>query len=135
MMLCVLSFFHFFPLKSGPCLSILNIKILTSFLHDDLLSFNHFCAPDLALACHGPDTFREIFHLNNFCPPPRFAFSTSLLTDSVISISKFLFVTLNLHLANVSCHPCQIDRLLPCYKVVDFLRNLQKSGRWCLTTF
>ena len=135
MMLCVLSFFHFFPLKSGPCLSILNIKILTSFLHDDLLSFNHFCAPDLALACHGPDTFREIFHLNNFCPPPRFAFSTSLLTDSVISISKFLFVTLNLHLANVSCHPCQIDRLLPCYKVVDFLRSLQKSGRWCLTTF
>ena len=134
-MLCVFSFFHFFSLKSGPCLSILNIKILTSFLHDDLLSFNYFCPPDLALACHGPDTFREIFHLNNFCPPPRFAFSTSLLADSVISISKFLFITLNLHLTNVSCHPCQIDRLLPCYKVVDFLRSLQKSGRWCLTTF
>ena len=124
MMLCVFSFFHFFFLKSGPCLSILNIKILTSFLHDDLLSFNHFCAPDLALACHGPDTFREIFHLNNFCPPPRFAFFTSLLADPVISISKFLVVTLNLHLANVSCHPCQIDRLLPCHIVVDFLRSL-----------
>ena len=123
-MLCVFSFFHFFFLKSGPCLSILNIKILTSFLHDDLLSFNHFCAPDLALACHGPDTFREIFHLNNFCPPPRFAFFTSLLADPVISISKFLVVTLNLHLANVSCHPCQIDRLLPCHIVVDFLRSL-----------
>ena len=122
-MLYVFSFFHFFS-EIGPCLSILNIKILTSFLHGDLLSFNYLCPPDLALACHGPDTFREIFHLNNFCPPPRFAFSTSLLTDSVISISKFLFITLNLHLANVSCHPCQIGRLLPCYKVVDFLRSL-----------
>ena len=117
-------FLSFFFLKFGPCLNILNIKILTSLLHDDLLSFNYFCPPDLALACHGPDTFREIFHLNNFCSPPCFAFSTSLLTDSVISISKFLFVTLNLHLANVSCHPCQIGRLLPCYKVVDFLRSL-----------
>ena len=70
----------------------LNIKILTSFLHDDLLSFNYFCPPDLA--CHGLDAFREIFHLNNFCPPPSFASSTSLLTDSVTSIPKFLFVTL-----------------------------------------
>ena len=67
----------------------LNIKILTSFLHDDLLSFNYFCPPDLALACHGLDAFREIFHLNNFRPPPRFASSTSLLTDSVTSIPNF----------------------------------------------
>ena len=123
MMLYVLSFFHFFS-EIVPCLSMLNIKILTSFLHDDLLSFNYFCPPDLALACHGLDAFREIFHLNNFCPPPRSASSTSLLTDSVTSIPKFLFVTLNLHLANVSCHPCQIGRLLPRYKVVAFLRSL-----------
>ena len=122
-MLYVLSFFHIFS-EIVSCLSMLNIKILTSFLHDDLLSFNYFCPPDLALACHGHDAFRKIFHLNNFCPPPRFASSTSLLTDSVTSIPKFLFVTLNLHLANVSCHPCQIGRLLPRYKVVPFLRSL-----------
>ena len=131
-MFLVLSFFFS---EIGPCLSILNIKILTSFLQNDLLSFNHFCAPDLALACHGLDTFREIRHLNNFCPPPRFTSSTSLLADSVISISKLLFVTLNLHLANVSCHPCQIDRLLPGHKVVAFQRSLEKRGRWGTTTF